>query len=186
MSDRLREQIYGNLNLKETDELLEIWQKNDHVEWSDTAFDVVKDILIERIGEVPPQDEPIFEYAESEDNEAYGFSKSELKIIDDQNPPEFYDPFEVLKISQWLDWSAKAMAVLIILYNLMQFPSFKGMIAANFIRNPNNLLVYLITLVVLAINAIVGIVITYWLLTTLSRVLKILMQMEFNSRSKEG
>ena len=31
-------------------------------------------------------------------DEEYEFSEMELKIIDDENPPEFYDPFEVLKV----------------------------------------------------------------------------------------
>lgn len=183
MNNSLKEQIYRNMNLKDTEELLELWQENDRVEWSETAFDVMKEILIERLGEIPPQGAPIFEYvAEEVDDESYGFSELELKIIDNENPPEFYDPFEVLKISKWIDLSAKAMVIGIILYNLTRFPSFKGIVASYFLGNQNNPLIYLITLVVLAINAAIGIVITYWLLITLSRVLKILMQMEFNSR----
>ena len=56
MSSEFRKQIYSELNLKETDELLEIWHTNDHEEWSDAAFDVVLEILIERLGEVPIQE----------------------------------------------------------------------------------------------------------------------------------
>lgn len=184
MRKNLKDQIYQSMNLKETEELLQIWQENDRVEWSDTAFDVIKDILMERLGEIPPQAEPVFEYADEEDidDDTDGFTELELKIIDDESPPEFYDPFEVLRISKWIDWSARAMVVVIILYNLSRFPNYKGMLTSYFIENPNNLLVYLLTLIVLVINSIIGVVITFWLLTTLSSVLKILMQMEFNSR----
>ena len=66
MSEELRSQIYSNMNLKETDELLEIWQTNDRDEWSDLAFDVVRQILLSRISELPEQDEPVLE-EESED-----------------------------------------------------------------------------------------------------------------------
>ncbi len=64
MSNNLRKQIYNSLNLKQTDELLEIWQKNDRVEWTDTTFEVLQEILQERLGELPPQNEPVFEYTE--------------------------------------------------------------------------------------------------------------------------
>jgi hypothetical protein len=43
------------MKLKETDELLEIWSENDRLEWSDEAFDIIHGILLERLGDVPPQ-----------------------------------------------------------------------------------------------------------------------------------
>ena len=48
MNHELRDQIYNNMNLRETDELLEIWQTNDRVEWSETTFEVIKEILKSR------------------------------------------------------------------------------------------------------------------------------------------
>ena len=62
MSNKLRQQIYNTLNLRETEDLLDIWQTNDRVEWSETAFEVIEEILKQRLEEVPPQEEPIFEY----------------------------------------------------------------------------------------------------------------------------
>jgi hypothetical protein len=59
MSDDIRDQIHSNLNLKETDELIDIWQTNDRVEWSELAFDIIQQILQQRLGELPPQNEPI-------------------------------------------------------------------------------------------------------------------------------
>jgi len=55
MTDQLREQIRHNLNQKETDELVRMWQKNDRNEWSDMAFEVIHDILKDRHAEIPPQ-----------------------------------------------------------------------------------------------------------------------------------
>lgn len=190
MSSSLKEQIYRNMNTKDTEELLEIWQKNDRVEWSETAFEMIKEILVERIGEIPEQEEPIFEYLEEEkesDSEDYGLTETELKIVDDENPPEFYDPFEVLKVSNWLDWAAKVMVIVTILYNLVQiFPSMKGIVESYFWASPNPTLVLLITLVLVSLNIMIGVAFSFFLLITLSRVLKILMQMEFNSRPKRG
>ena len=190
MSNNLRDQIYRNLNTRESDELLEIWQENNRAEGSDTAFDAIREILTERLGNVPSQNEPIYEYIEDGievEDEAYGFSEEELTIIDDENPPEFYDPFEVLIISKWLNWGAKAMVVLAILYNLVQIlPTMKEIVESYFRANPNPTLVFIITFVLVSLNTIISVAISYFLLITLSRVLKILMQMEFNSRPKQS
>jgi tetratricopeptide (TPR) repeat protein len=55
MTDNLRAQIYNNLIIKDTDELLEIWQSGDTAEWSQEVFEIIKEILVKRIGYVPPQ-----------------------------------------------------------------------------------------------------------------------------------
>lgn len=58
MTDDFKKQVYNSLSLKETDELEEIWLKHDKAEWTDTAFDVVKEILLNRLGELPTHWEP--------------------------------------------------------------------------------------------------------------------------------
>ena len=52
-SDSLRNQIYGNMQLKTTEELMSILEQDDHEEWTDTAFEVVKKILIQRTERLP-------------------------------------------------------------------------------------------------------------------------------------
>ena len=49
----MKTQIENSLRLKETDELLEIWQQADHEAWTDLAFEVVQEILLERLGQIP-------------------------------------------------------------------------------------------------------------------------------------
>jgi hypothetical protein len=34
----VKSQIFSSLKLKSTDELVEIWQKNNHLEWTDDAL----------------------------------------------------------------------------------------------------------------------------------------------------
>jgi hypothetical protein len=91
MSQELRGQIRNHLSLKDIYELLEIWKTNDRVEWSDTTFDVLKELLNERIGELPPQDEPILEH-EDASIEKDRLDEWETKLLDDANQPELYDP----------------------------------------------------------------------------------------------
>jgi len=183
MSDNLRGQIYNRMNLKETLDLLEIWQTNDRLEWSDTAFQVIEEILKERKVEIPQQNQPIYEHSEKEDEiESFNFSESELKIIDDQNPPAFYDPFDVIKTSRQIEIVAKVMIGLVIAYNVANFSSSLRIVQGYFFTNPTSTAVYLITFIVIALNTAIGILTTYFPLFAVSRILKILIEMEFNSR----
>jgi len=58
MNDNFRSQIRNNLNQKETDELVEIWQKHNQNEWTELTFDVIQEILKDRQVELPMQDKP--------------------------------------------------------------------------------------------------------------------------------
>jgi hypothetical protein len=49
------DQLYHSLQSKDTDELLSIWNSNDHKVWSDACFIVVEQLLTERLGTVPKQ-----------------------------------------------------------------------------------------------------------------------------------
>ena len=60
-SDSFRDSVHTSLLRKETEELIEIWKKNDREEWTDIAFEAIEEILLERLGAVPPQGEGIAE-----------------------------------------------------------------------------------------------------------------------------
>ncbi|MGE5374530.1 MAG: tetratricopeptide repeat protein [Bacteroidota bacterium] len=53
MADDLRTQIYNNLIIKDTAELLEIWQSGDTTAWNQDVFEIIRTILLERLGSVP-------------------------------------------------------------------------------------------------------------------------------------
>jgi tetratricopeptide (TPR) repeat protein len=55
MSDNHREQIYKSLIVKETEDLLNIWQFGKIDEWDEIVFEIIKKILLDRLGYVPPQ-----------------------------------------------------------------------------------------------------------------------------------
>jgi hypothetical protein len=55
MSDNLRTKIYNNLIIKNTEELLEIWQTGDTSAWNEEVFEILQEILLDRLGHVPPQ-----------------------------------------------------------------------------------------------------------------------------------
>lgn len=91
MSDEFHNQIYIHFNKKNTDELIEIWQTNDRVKWSDMTFNVIRIILQERHVEIPPQKklsteteelltkiEPVIETAENHDKKERPNEKDEI------------------------------------------------------------------------------------------------------------
>jgi tetratricopeptide (TPR) repeat protein len=55
MHNELRQQIHDNLIGKSTDYLLEIWQNGDPEEWDEVTFEVVGEILKQRLGDLPPR-----------------------------------------------------------------------------------------------------------------------------------
>ncbi len=55
MSDNHREQIYKSLIAKETEDLLDIWQFGKIDEWDEIVFEIIKEILLDRLGYLPPQ-----------------------------------------------------------------------------------------------------------------------------------
>jgi hypothetical protein len=61
--------IIDHLREKETDELLAIWEENDRTEWTEEAFEVMRAILLERLGRVPDQGTPRDEYDDPLDDE---------------------------------------------------------------------------------------------------------------------
>lgn len=52
-----RDQLYDELNARDTDELVAIWHQNDRTHWSEMAFEVLADLLNERLGRLPPRDD---------------------------------------------------------------------------------------------------------------------------------
>jgi tetratricopeptide (TPR) repeat protein len=53
MKESLRQKMHESLANRETDDLLEIWQDGSDQDWQPEAFDVIADILHERLGHLP-------------------------------------------------------------------------------------------------------------------------------------
>ena len=79
MSDNRREQIYNNLNSKETAELLEIWQERDLEEWDEDVFEIIEEILLKRTGSLPTKS------VESQARQALGNAERYLKAGELEN-----------------------------------------------------------------------------------------------------
>jgi hypothetical protein len=174
------------MNLKDTDELIQIWQLNDRREWSDEAFEIVKEILVERGAQVPEQDKPTL--ASSEQAEPLGDDEGledwEAKILDDENQPEFYDTLEVITLKENINKAAKAVVVIYLLINLTNFQWYVSVVQSYFFGNYEfRPLIYLIAILLVCLNAAISIAVVYFPLKALAHILRILMEMEFRSRT---
>ena len=172
----LRAQIYNNLSLRETEDLVKIWQANDRTEMSDLAFEVIEEILRERLEEIPAQGEPVTEEIKREKEKAER-EEQESRALTGQ--PAFYDPDTVLNMAGIADKMANAAIVIwgIIIIDqwLQPIISGYGFSQAGVIES---LLIYTLS------YALSGAV-NYFLLRGISYGLKILMEFEFNTRGAE-
>jgi len=75
MNQKLIESIRKNMDLKNTEELLKIWEENDRQEWSDETFDVVKQLVLDRGEILSPQKEFVKKVGESEIVEVASWGK---------------------------------------------------------------------------------------------------------------
>ncbi len=180
MNEELGEQIRSNFELKDTYELLMIWKKNNRVVWSDAAFIVLEDILKERLRIIPPQDKPIFEQDEDiQDND--GFEDWEISLLDNEEQPELYEVEKVLILKNNINKTATAVIIVNILLGLLNLQFIQALLQGvpmSFITSVQSLPNELGTLLSVGLR----IAITYFPLKALVYILRILMEMEFNSR----
>ncbi len=194
MKKDLHAQIYENFNREETETLLEIWERNDRSEWSDTAFEVLEKILLERLHELPPQNEANYGTDKDEDLDIFSkfkewFSVDEeskylLELDEIGDGPVFYNPYEVQKTYLLLNKIAKAMIPISILLGLVMFPQTLDIVQSYFINSFNDMtiVVWLFALLTMGVGFVLQIASTYYPLKALAYILKILMQFEHNSR----
>ena len=180
MSNDLYKQIYNYFNSKETDELVEIWKTNDRVEWSEAAFDAIKEILEQRLIEFPSQNEPIFD--KDKKGDIYDENTPFDKYTDPTNAPILYKPKEVLWMNYWLNRIAIPAIVITVIVSVPEL--FRTEQLANSIMgNPEwDFLAWLIAIVIGGLAISLQCAFVYISLKALAFILKIHMEMEFNSR----
>ncbi len=92
MSDNHRKKIYEKLIVEETEDLLDIWQFGKINDWDEVVFEVVKEILLDRLGYVPPQSiefqisESIYRIEDYLENEELEKALSECELAIQLNP----------------------------------------------------------------------------------------------------
>ena len=169
MGTDIRDQIFRKLNQKETDELITIWQTNDHKTWSETAFELIGNILQERLVDLNA-------IIQSNPHDTIEQSQENLIIKPEKQLPSLYDPDKTLTIVKWLDWAANTI---VIIFAIIAFLNL-FLINRGFQFN----LQWFGNAGLLILNISVQCIISYFPLKALSIVLRILMEMEIQSRPR--
>ena len=135
MNKELRQLIRQKMREKDTEELLAIWKGNDREEWTEEAFEAVREILVERVGNLPEQDEE----ADSPDG-----------VERDDQADTYYNFDRLTAIAGWarsLSWVfliLAAVAVIsgvLIVFQSLNGPSFEELFFA-LLRGLQSVLVY--------------------------------------------
>jgi len=87
MDDDLHYQIRTNLVQMPTEDLLSIWCANDRYEWSETTFEVIREILLERHVELPSQRSPVYQEHALVITEAHAMSQNPPPILAGSDSP---------------------------------------------------------------------------------------------------
>lgn len=181
MSIKFRDQIRANLNTKDTEELLEIWKSNDRLEWSDLTFELMEEELIQRGVPLPEQNEPVFEHAE--EDEADDLEDWEAKLLDNEDQPELYDTLEVIDLIDNINKVAKAVVIIYVIVYLFGSPPVRTLILGG-VSDMESFFAFVLTFFISVITTALQIAFVYFPLKALTHILRILMEMEFNSRTK--
>jgi hypothetical protein len=181
VDSNLRQQIYNHMSLLDSQELVEIWQKNDRVLWSSEAFEVIQEVLLERGNNLPLQGEPILEYIEESDDSI--LEDEDLpELIDEAEEPEFYKPKEILWLKKWLMRASIGTVIVTVVSGLLGLPNLHTTIYSFVNRSEWNLAAWVLAFVTFLILTGIQSAILYFAINSLGYLLTILMQTEFNSR----
>lgn len=157
-----------------TDELLDIWITNDRAEWSEAAFEVIPGILTERGVDLPEQREPRAEGA---------VELEEIDDADQEGEPVFYHPDEVFGMARTINWLAPAAAVVTLIAGLPSLVSFyQGGQSLAESQPVAAFFGLVIGLFGAGLWLILQCALIIFALKALSAILRILMELEFNSR----
>ena len=183
MSDRFRRQLYRQLNQRDTEELLAIWQENNRGDWSDAAFEVMQEILQERLGEVPPQNAPTFERTEPDEPDEPEPLDLVFQQVESEEEPVFYRPKEALWIVKWLKRLSVWAVVATIVVGISMLSSTYAVVAGFFEPDKEpEAFVWFLTFLVVVFGVALQSAIYYFGFRWLAFALEMLMEMEFRSR----
>jgi hypothetical protein len=174
MNKNLRQRIYNNLVIKNDEDLIAIWKKNDRAEWTNTTFDLIEEILLDRLGKLPAQDPPFTAYSKESSCQKYPIGEE----------PVLYSPRKVYRFQKWLDQAAIVIIILSIIFNFTDFYRENIQIRAHYYNDD----IWKITAGIITFfftsckNGIVCIL-YFFAFKGLSVLLGILMEMEFASRN---
>jgi hypothetical protein len=187
--DDFREEVFNNLSQRPKEELLEIWLENDRNAWTDTAFDVICEILSEEYDELPSQEEYALEKTRRLNEEKrIAEEKEELRRAEEsKSMPVFYNPRQVFWLEKWLYRLALASILLAVVNGFFQVSSTQKFVLS-FFPHPDGgwvVLSWVLGIIFTAISVGISSFLLYAVYNALATILRILMEREFTSRKAD-
>jgi hypothetical protein len=137
---------------------------------------------VKRLGEVPPQNEPIHKIEEDALDDHVGDPEDwKASLLDREDQPELYNTQDVIKLIEMINKVAVAAVVIYILWGLLNL-SFVRVLFQGAMFTSADVVQSLPGMFYSFLSTVLTIVIIYFPLKALALVLRILMEMEFNSR----
>lgn len=150
------------------------------------AFDILieTDLNYREKSQIIPNQENESVEQKATDKTADGLEKWEEKLLDDNNQPELYDTLKVLELRDKINRAGTGIVIAWILIALLNFQVIKMLLHGTSISY-SDLEKSIQPMLVTSLTIAVQIATTYLPLKALSHVLRILMEMEFNSRKAD-
>ncbi len=179
--------IYNALNTKETEALLEIWETNDHFEYTDLAFQFIHDILLQRGITPPTQNQPIYEHTKIKKPLFPKFVFDYQKYAGMEDQTVFYSPHKVRKIGVWLN---KFTVIFIIgsilseiIFSVQYFLQYLPTINKN---SPLDVSLFVFENLGTLLGTLILSLSIFGLIKVLNMIMMIIMEMEFASRFNQN
>lgn len=180
MSESRRKHMLLLFDQKETDELVTIWQRRDREKWTDEALDVVREILLDRLGELPPNAPHAGEVEISIENSSI---EDAIALEQDDNEPVFYKPAEVLRLVKWMKWGTLIAIAAGMWLSLAVFDAFQNLFQGFFGSDVmGRAWSFVLSIPAVAAQMALTVILIYFPMRALWEVLTILMEMEMRSR----
>ena len=125
-------------------------------------------------------DKPILE-SRWNPQENDGLEEWEADVLDNADQPELYDTLDIVMLRQAINKVAVASIIIYILLGLLNLP-FIRMLFQGVVLSPSEIAQSMPDILFTILSVGFRIVITYFPLKALGQILRILMEMEFNSR----
>ncbi len=170
--ERYEQEVLRQMEAKETDELLQIWQENDREAWTEEAFDAVRKILLERLGELPAQGLP------EEEEPAEDESEEDGRLI---------LPYPTDKKLIWIaDWSNRLSGVVLAIGIIEAMIRFISVVVSQFSNlGPNTAFIIFMGLFV-AVGSVLSYAFLYLVMQAITEIIYLLLDIRELSRPAQA
>ena len=187
-----RNEIYNAMQFKDSEELLSIWQDNDHVSWHDEVFEVVREILEDREEIIPEQNQAITDESQRKKTGKIRefllqMNTEKPKFNTDEEQPVFYDPQEVLRFEGKIKYIAYALIGSSFISTLLILPEYVSNLLSLFpAQGYLVFIIWMIVIIGLLIILVAQAAFIFYFFNLFGKIILILMEMEFSSRRRRN